>query len=117
MSSTYSVAAKAYLRDQSNGNVVLFQKSRANGIRAEATVAAPNRKIATKFTELSVQSIPHSNLHINEIVKRQTNRSFAYQSCRKPQFDPAFLEEAYEQCKNLCSEYAKTFYLGTTESR
>ncbi|KAL8122033.1 hypothetical protein AgCh_018679 [Apium graveolens] len=113
MSSTYSVAAKAYLRDQSNGNVAMFQKSRASGIRAEATVAAPNRKIATKFTELSVQSIPHSNLHITEIVKRQTNRSFAYQSCRKPQFDPAFLDEAYEQCKNLCSEYAKTFYLGT----
>lgn len=115
MSSTYSVAAKAYLRDHSNGNVVMFQKSRAGGIRAEATVAAPTRKIATKFTELSVQSIPHSELHINEIVKRQMKRSFAYQSCRKPQFDPAFLDEAYEQCKNLCSEYAKTFYLGTTE--
>ncbi|KAI3414729.1 uncharacterized protein J3R85_015901, partial [Psidium guajava] len=36
------------------------------------------------------------------------------------QFHPAFLDEAYERCRKLCAEYAKTFYLGTllmTEER
>ncbi|KAI9071512.1 hypothetical protein K1719_046520 [Acacia pycnantha] len=38
----------------------------------------------------------------------------------KPQFRPGFIEEAYESCRKICAEYAKTFYLGTllmTEER
>ena len=32
--------------------------------------------------------------------------------CQKPEFHPMFLEEAYDKCRNICVEYAKTFYLG-----
>lgn len=123
MSSTlFSVAAKPCIENQSNGknHLFLFHKSTRSSTRVEATIAAPKRKSSsTIFPELSVQSIPHTDLHVREIVKRQTKIRFVvddfdHHSCRKPQFHPAFLEEAYEQCKNICSEYAKTFYLGST---
>ncbi|CAI9774469.1 unnamed protein product [Fraxinus pennsylvanica] len=50
-------------------------------------------------------------------VPKRNNESFHPE---KPSFHPMFLEEAYDQCKNICEEYAKTFYLGTllmTEER
>ncbi|XP_073261008.1 bifunctional 15-cis-phytoene synthase, chromoplastic-like [Populus alba] len=58
----------------------------------------------------------------HEIVERrsQANSLSKQDICRKPEFHPAFLEEAYERCRNICAEYAKTFYLGTrlmTEER
>ncbi|KAJ7009466.1 hypothetical protein NC653_000219 [Populus alba x Populus x berolinensis] len=50
----------------------------------------------------------------HEIVERrsQANSLSKQDICRKPEFHPAFLEEAYERCRNICAEYAKTFYLG-----
>ncbi|PWA35064.1 squalene/phytoene synthase [Artemisia annua] len=67
--------------------------------------------------ELSIQGIPHTDLHVREIVQRQlqtrrTNPSVSRKS--------EFLEEAYDRCRDICAEYAKTFYLGTrlmTEER
>ncbi|KAG7951156.1 hypothetical protein I3843_13G152600 [Carya illinoinensis] len=59
---------------------------------------------------------------IKEIVERQSQKNNLAREdpCKKPRFHPMFLEEAYERCRNICAEYAKTFYLGTllmTEER
>ncbi|KAM7277573.1 hypothetical protein ACFE04_004707 [Oxalis oulophora] len=78
---------------------------------------------------LSSQGICHSDLRVHEIVQRQTqsNNSLldairdGVDCCRiHPQFDPSFLQEAYDRSQKLCAEYAKTFYLGSllmTEER
>lgn len=122
MSSTFLAPPKPHLQSQNNekNQIFFFHKSKicSTTTRAEAitTIAAPKRKInSTIFTELSVQSIPQTDLHVRDIVKRQTKRVVGNGfDDRKPHFRPAFLDEAYEQCKNICSEYAKTFYLGAS---
>ncbi|CAK9180141.1 unnamed protein product [Ilex paraguariensis] len=93
----------------------MFHKTVVKTIRSEVTIAAPKRKSTRGAPELSLRGIPHTDLHVNEIVQRQSQKSamFADDTCRRPQFQPMFLEEAYEQCRNICAEYAKTFYLGT----
>ncbi|OMO57884.1 Squalene/phytoene synthase [Corchorus olitorius] len=87
--------------------------------RAEV-IAAP--KISISFPGLTKQGIPHTDLQVQEIVTRQSwpNNLAKEGGCRKPQFHPLFLEEAYNKCRDICAEYAKTFYLGTllmTEER
>ncbi|KAF5725518.1 hypothetical protein HS088_TW23G00241 [Tripterygium wilfordii] len=84
-------------------------------IRAEV-ITAPKRSSWIVFPELSVQGVPHTDLKLREIVERQTrNNSLAKKyAYRNPEFQPQFLDEAYKKCKNICAEYAKTFYLGTT---
>ncbi|KAL5708505.1 hypothetical protein ACHQM5_019296 [Ranunculus cassubicifolius] len=74
--------------------------------------------------EISKHGIPHSDLCLKEIVEKQSHFNNLSMggggSCRRPEFHPAFLEEAYERCRHICAEYAKTFYLGTllmTEER
>ncbi|KAK6925797.1 Squalene/phytoene synthase [Dillenia turbinata] len=82
--------------------------------RAEV-IAVPKKARQFTMPELSKQGIPHKDLHLGEIVKRQTqsNNSVFEEACRKPKFSPAFLQEAYERCREICADYAKTFYLGT----
>nr|GFA47218.1 phytoene synthase 2, chloroplastic-like [Tanacetum cinerariifolium] len=80
-----------------------------------ARVVAPKRP---SMPELSIKGIPHTELHVREIVQRQlqTRRNDFPCVSRKPEF----LEEAYDRCRDICAEYAKTFYLGTrlmTEER
>lgn len=104
----------------SNGKL-LSRKSTRRAARAEVIVAPKKRTSTHNVPELSKQGIPHTDLHVREIVKRQsTDKSAMFDVCQKPQFHPMFLEEAYERCRNICAEYAKTFYLGTllmTEER
>ncbi|XP_034688615.1 phytoene synthase 2, chloroplastic-like [Vitis riparia] len=104
----------------SNGKL-LSRKSTRRAARAEVIVAPKKRTSSHNVPELSKQGIPHTDLHVREIVKRQsTDKSAMFDVCQKPQFHPMFLEEAYERCRNICAEYAKTFYLGTllmTEER
>ncbi|KAM5582311.1 phytoene synthase 2, chloroplastic-like [Rosa sericea] len=119
MSSTFSLAPKPYIRE-SNGKL-LPPKSMLTTIRAEV-ITAPKQRSTRIFPELSIQGIPVADLHVQEIVRRQskTYNTANGGTSRKPQFDPSFLEEAYERCRNICAEYAKTFYLGTllmTEER
>jgi len=119
MSSTLSLTPKAYTRE-SNGKL-LPQKSMLTTIRAEV-ITAPKQRSLRNFPELSIQGIPVGDLHVREIVQRQSKtHNTAYKgTTRKSQFDSSFLEEAYERCRNICAEYAKTFYLGTllmTEER
>ncbi|XP_009757228.1 phytoene synthase 2, chloroplastic-like [Nicotiana sylvestris] len=80
-------------------------------IRAEVLTVAPKKKEQSKIHELSVQGIAHTHQRVREVVWRQTHVT---NDCyRKPSFDPMFLDEAYELCRKICAEYAKTFYLGT----
>nr|KYP32047.1 hypothetical protein KK1_047372 [Cajanus cajan] len=70
-------------------------------------------------SQLSKQGLPLADLHVQEVVHRQS-QIISPCSMPKPQFDPSFLNDAYEMCRNICAEYAKTFYLGTllmTEER
>ncbi|XP_054807598.1 phytoene synthase 2, chloroplastic-like [Prosopis cineraria] len=88
---------------------------------AQVTLAPkPTRDIV--YRHLSKQGIPLADLHVQDVVERQTQPAkFISTSPRnKPMFRPGFLEEAYESCRKICAEYAKTFYLGTllmTEER
>lgn len=111
MSSTFSLAPKPYIRE-SNGKL-LPSKSMLTTIRAEV-ITAPKQRRMRVFPELSIQGIPVSDLHVQEIVQRQskTYNMTNEGTSQKSQFDPSFLEEAYERCRNICAEYAKTFYLG-----
>ncbi|XP_059628803.1 phytoene synthase 2, chloroplastic-like [Cornus florida] len=120
MCSTFSVAAKPGIRV--GNDKFLCSKSMATMARIEATVTSPRTTRPRIVPELSIQGVPHHDLHVREIVQKQSQASsFAIDdACRKPQFHPMFLEEAYDRCKNVCAEYAKTFYLGTllmTEDR
>lgn len=109
MSSTFSLAPKPYIRE-SNGNL-LPPKSMLTTIRAEV-ITAPKQRNTRIFPELSIQGIPVADLHVQEIVQRQSKSIAKVGTSRKSQFDSSFLEEAYQRCRNICAEYAKTFYLG-----
>ncbi|CAL1373172.1 unnamed protein product [Linum trigynum] len=91
------------------------------------TTAAPNKRSSLLLKQLG---IPHSDLRVEEIVERQSSRKEFYSSFStdhevmsrkiKPKLDGEFLDESYERCREICAEYAKTFYLGTrlmTEER
>ncbi|KAG4934636.1 hypothetical protein JHK82_048943 [Glycine max] len=73
-------------------------------IRSEVNVAPKQRGIP----QLSKQGVP---LAVQEVVHRQSQ---IINHCSKPRplFEPTFLYDAYEMCRNICAEYAKTFYLG-----
>ncbi|PRQ35702.1 putative 15-cis-phytoene synthase [Rosa chinensis] len=119
MSSTFSLAPKPYIRE--SNRKLLPPKSMLTTIRAEV-ITAPKQRSTRIFPELSIQGIPVADLHVQEIVQRQskTDNTANGGTSRKPQFVPSFLEEAYERCRTICAEYAKTFYLGTllmTEER
>ena len=112
MSSSFSLAVKPCVAGSNGGK----SWRRKGGARAEVVVAPKKRASTQKVPELSKQGIPHTDLHVREIVKRQSddNKSAMLDLCQKPQFHPTFLEEAYDKCRNICAEYAKTFYLGNT---
>ncbi|XP_056165593.1 phytoene synthase 2, chloroplastic-like [Syzygium oleosum] len=118
MCSTYSPIPKPFR------TVIIGRPStRKSGVlvRAQVTVAPKSSGLHT-LPELPKQVISLNDLQLVEIVEKQsrTGRLFAESEHRKPQFQPAFLDEAYERCRKLCAEYAKTFYLGTllmTEER
>ncbi|XP_011010677.1 PREDICTED: phytoene synthase 2, chloroplastic-like [Populus euphratica] len=119
MCSSFSLSARP-CTGPDNGKF-LHSKSLVTRARAEV-IAAPKRSSQRAFPRLLKHGIPHTDLQVNEIVERQSQaNSLSKQDiCRKPEFHPAFLEEAYERCRNICAEYAKTFYLGTrlmTEER
>ncbi|RWR77669.1 Squalene/phytoene synthase [Cinnamomum micranthum f. kanehirae] len=74
-----------------------------------------------KFPQSPKLGIPYTDQRVREIAQRQSQPNLAMEKgSNGPEFAPTFLEEAYERCKNVCAEYAKTFYLGTrlmTEER
>lgn len=119
MSSTFSfVAVKPCNIREGNGINFMYQKSiKLSTTRAELTLVAPIKQTSIPvFPELTKAGIPLTHLRIQEVVKRQSqvhSSAIEDQARRKPQFHPSFLEEAYERCRVICKEYAKSFYLGT----
>lgn len=94
----------------------LFPKRFTLIMSKSGVIAAPKNPQRLKFPTLSKQGIPLADLNVDEIVERQShaNNFSREESCKKKQqFHPSFLEEAYESCRKICAEYAKTFYLGT----
>lgn len=106
---TFSLASKHCI-GASNGN--LHSRKSMSTTAREEVITAP--KIPITLPGLTKHGIPHTNLQVQEIVRRQSwpNNLAKEGNCRKPRFHPTFLEEAYNKCRNICAEYAKTFYLG-----
>lgn len=117
MCAAFSYACKPSIR--SGDGKFLIHRNRRTTARAEMAIAVPKRNNESFHPELSIRG---TDKIVLEIVRRQSrsNGLVTHDICRKPSFHPMFLEEAYDQCKNICEEYAKTFYLGTllmTEER
>ncbi|XP_076948128.1 phytoene synthase 2, chloroplastic-like [Bidens hawaiensis] len=100
------------------GSVINNHRNSRREFMVTARVVAPKKP---NLPELSLEGIPQTDLRVREIVQRQLQtRRDDYSGCGKPEFHPEFLEEAYDRCRDICAEYAKTFYLGTrlmTEER
>ncbi|MBA0777909.1 hypothetical protein Gotri_005858, partial [Gossypium trilobum] len=87
-------------------------KSMVTTARTEV-ITAPKRP--NTFPGLTKEGISDIDLRVQEVVRRQswTNSLVGEVNCRKPRFEPMFIDDAYDKCRNICAEYAKTFYLGT----
>ncbi|KAK9072556.1 hypothetical protein SSX86_008990 [Deinandra increscens subsp. villosa] len=113
MASTVSI-----LGNPGTGSVIKNHINSHREFAITARVVAPKKP---NLPELSIKGIPHTDLRVREVVQRQLQiRPDDLSACRKPEFHPEFLEEAYDRCRDICAEYAKTFYLGTrlmTEER
>lgn len=106
MSSSVSILGKPCV-----GSVINKGKNSHQEFTVSARVVAPKRPT---LPDLSIKGIPHTDLHIRGIVQRQLQtRQTNHSICKKPEFHPHFLEEAYDRCRDICAEYAKTFYLGS----
>ena len=106
MSSALSILSKPC----TIGSVINNGRHSRQEFTITARVVAPKRP---SLPELSIKGIPHTDLHVREIVQRQLQtRGSDHAVCRKPEFHPVFLEDAYDRCRDICAEYAKTFYLG-----
>lgn len=125
-STSFGNGSNFFLPHQRSSSSSIIKKVSLRVIRAHQEVliiANPNknRESRIQLPELSVQGIPHSDYQIHEIVRRQqqshNHNSFSSRNNNDVRqnllFHPMFLEEAYQRCKNICAEYAKTFYLGT----
>lgn len=96
----------------------------SNAIRCTTELPSSPRfhKTSNIVTKLpNSRNITLPDLQVNEVAARQSQCSLA---ARRHQnrlaLDAAFLKEAYGRCRDVCAEYAKTFYLGTqlmTEER
>ncbi|KAI7735563.1 hypothetical protein M8C21_004752 [Ambrosia artemisiifolia] len=110
--------AVSILGNSCTGSVINNHKNCYREYAITARVVAPKKP---NLPELSIKGIPHNDLRVREIVQRQLlTRRDDHSVSRQPEFHPEFLEEAYDRCRDICAEYAKTFYLGTrlmTEER
>ncbi|KAI4345331.1 hypothetical protein L6164_012463 [Bauhinia variegata] len=118
MGFSFPLTAKPYTIIGSNSNL----QRRFSVIRDEVTLAPKHSTGATIFPELSRKPVSLADLHVHEVVEKQSKSAgfFTVNPSKKTQFHPSFLKESYEMCRKICEEYAKTFYLGTllmTEER
>lgn len=119
MEAVFFWAAKPCIKP-ANG-ILLHRRTITAGTQYGIAVSKRKNK-ELSHTEFSLEGIPCTDLFVHEVVQRQsqkTSRIFE-DACPKPNFYPAFLDEAYKRCRDICAEYAKTFYLGTllmTEER
>lgn len=113
--STMSLVAKPCIRITSNGRPKYKKFSATKTTRAQA-IAEPEVSKPLVLHRPTEKGIPQADQRVREIVEKQSQRSSTAKedACSSPQFHPMFLDEAYERCRIICAEYAKTFYLGTT---
>ncbi|EYU29498.1 hypothetical protein ABFS82_04G223900 [Erythranthe guttata] len=124
MNAAFSCAANTCIKAR-NSTFLSKKKQRRTSPRAEVTVAITNKtKESSSPTQLSLHGISCTDLFVHEIVQRQQSQKIGSSDfdirTTRPNFHPMFLDEAYERCRDICAEYAKTFYLGTllmTEER
>ena len=110
---SFSLAPKPSITGWSNRKACC---ARFAVIRSEIAVASKQRTTTSMLPQLSKQGVSLADLHVQEVVERQcqsANFATVISPCRKPQFEPSFLKDAYKMCRKICAEYAKTFYLGT----
>ncbi|CAN0891089.1 Phytoene synthase 2, chloroplastic [Linum grandiflorum] len=85
-------------------------------------IAVPKQKGPTSSTRRPTTLVKELGipLRMDEIVERQQFCYSGGSERRSPKFSSGFLDESYQRCRDICAEYAKTFYLGTrlmTEER
>nr|TKS05025.1 hypothetical protein D5086_0000137190 [Populus alba] len=121
MCSTFSVSTNPCNYGANNARFLhsksFVTRTRAQGIRAHkcSSGGAIPRPLIKEF-------IPRTDLRVHEIVERQpqANNLAKQDACRRVEMNLTLLEEAYKRCRNICAEYARTYYLGTllmTEER
>lgn len=106
---TFSLTSKPCI-GVCNGSLQ-FPKSMVTTARTEV-ITAPKRP--NTFPGLTKQGLSDTDLRVQEVVRRQSwSHSLVTEvNCRKSRFEPMFVDDAYDMCRNICAEYAKTFYLG-----
>lgn len=87
-----------HLKPAKLGRTSLIRKSRSNP------------RSALVLSDKGVD--PLVELKIKQVIERQF-KGFISLSKKETQFDPALLKEAYETCKQICSERSTTYYLGS----
>lgn len=114
MNAAFSYAAMPCIK--TSNCISMSRKYSKTSAIAEVAIAIPKRREECCQTELSVQGISCTDRFVHEIVQRQSQKidSTMLDVCTRPNFHPMFLEEAYERCRDICAEYAKTFYLGSS---
>lgn len=83
--------------------------------RAQDSSSPGTLKIDTMLTKQPKGgAILLAELRVDEVVTRQSRCSPAVDRQQHKRFmlDEVLLEDAYERCRCVCAEYAKTFYLG-----
>ncbi|XP_039053537.1 phytoene synthase 2, chloroplastic-like [Hibiscus syriacus] len=95
-----------------NGSVPVLKSMPATA--RSQVIAVPIIPVA--FPGSTKQCISDMDLGVNEVVRRQSWPNYLASKAgnsRRSRFDPMFINEAYDKCRTICAEYAKTFYLGT----
>lgn len=121
MWSTFSVSTNPCNYGANNARFLhsksFVTRTRAQGIRAHkcSSGGAIPRPLIKEF-------IPRTDLRVHEIVERQpqANNLAKQDACRRVEMNLTLLEEAYKRCRNICAEYARTYYLASllmTEER
>lgn len=113
MCSTFSVSTNPCNYGANNARFLhsksFVTRTRAQGIRAHkcSSDGAIPRPLIKDF-------IPRTDLRVHEIVERQpqANNLAKQDACRRVEMNLTLLEEAYKRCRNICAEYARTYYLG-----
>jgi phytoene synthase len=113
MCSTFSVSTNPCNYGANNARFLhsksFVTRTRAQGIRAHkcSSSGAIPRPLIKEF-------IPRTDLLVHEVVERQSqaNNLAKQDACRRVEMNLTLLEEAYKRCRNICAEYARTYYLG-----
>ncbi|KAG9136332.1 hypothetical protein Leryth_003896 [Lithospermum erythrorhizon] len=127
MYSTFPIASKVPItgnrkRIHSHNQKFYLVKGEVN---IATTTDIKRRNTSSLLSELSINVLPQTYQNVCDIVRKQSSGSNRWsngddKTSGNHMFQSMFLQESYERCRNICAEYAKTFYLGTllmTEER